>query len=359
MNDYETLQQLLDASPTGAPAAESFDEILRILFTPEEAALAVHLTLFPRPLQAIASAAGMTEDAAGKILEAMAEKAVIISKEKNGMRSYALLPTIPGLFEFPLMKGSGTPMHDRLSTLWNEYHRQALGAAFSGNPTPIARVIPVGKSVETVTRIHPYEEVARLLQAVDFIALAPCACRQSIKACDKPVEMCFIFDGHGRFLVQRGFARQIDREEAIRVLDKAEEAGLVHTSNNSADKPGFICNCCSCCCTILTCKTQLNLPNAFATSSFEARVSTEDCTGCGICTDDRCPVEAISIPGDTAQVDAGKCIGCGLCVSVCPTGSISLIGRDAPPEIMPTMQEMGMKILTEKGRLEKFMSQMK
>lgn len=359
MTDYEKLQQLLDASPTGAPATETFDEILRILFTPEEASLAAHLTLFPRPLQTIAAAAGMTEEEAGRLLEIMAAKAVIISREKNGKRSYSLLPTIPGLFEFPLMKGSGTPVHDRLSRLWDEYHRQALGAAFSGNPSPIARVIPVGKSVEAATRIHPYEEVAALLDAVDFIALAPCACRLSIKACDKPVEMCFVFDGLGRFLVQRGFAREISRDEALKVLDKAEEAGLVHTSNNSADKPGFICNCCSCCCTILTCRTQLDLPSAFATSAFEADVIPGDCTGCGICSDERCPVQAISISGDTAKVDREKCIGCGLCVSTCPTGAISLSGREAPPEIFPTMQEMGMKILTEKGRLEKFIGQMK
>jgi len=55
MNKYERIQQLLDASPTGAPATGSFNEILRILFTSEEAALAVHMTLFPRPLQTIAA----------------------------------------------------------------------------------------------------------------------------------------------------------------------------------------------------------------------------------------------------------------------------------------------------------------
>jgi len=359
MTDYEKLQQLLDASPTGAPATETFDEILRILFTPEEAALAVHLTLFPRPLDTIAPAAGISEEEAGRLLEGMTAKAVILSREKNGKRSYSLLPTIPGLFEFPLMKGSGTPMHDRLSRLWDEYHREVLGGTFSGNPTPIARVIPVGKSVEAVTRIHPYEEVARLIHAVDFIALAPCACRLSIKACDKPVEVCFIFDGHGRFLVQRGFARQISRDEALKTLDKAEEAGLVHTSNNSADKPSFICNCCSCCCTILTCRTQLDLPNAFATSAFEAKVIPDDCTGCGICSDERCPVQAISVSEDIAQVDREKCIGCGLCVSTCPTSAISLSRRETPPEIIPTMQELGIKVLTEKGRLERFMGQMK
>ena len=59
MDAYEKLREILDASPTGAPASNAFDEILRILFTPQEAALAVHMTLFPRPVETIASEAGI------------------------------------------------------------------------------------------------------------------------------------------------------------------------------------------------------------------------------------------------------------------------------------------------------------
>jgi hypothetical protein len=59
MDAYEKLREILDASPTGAPVSNAFDEILRILFTPQEAALAVHMTLFPRPVDAIASDAGI------------------------------------------------------------------------------------------------------------------------------------------------------------------------------------------------------------------------------------------------------------------------------------------------------------
>ncbi len=44
MDTYERLQEILDAHPSGAPKSAAFDEILRILFTPEEAALAVHMS---------------------------------------------------------------------------------------------------------------------------------------------------------------------------------------------------------------------------------------------------------------------------------------------------------------------------
>ncbi len=49
----------------------------------------------------------------------MADKAVIFAKTgKAARKTYGLVPTIPGLFEFPFMKGGGTPMHERLAKLW-------------------------------------------------------------------------------------------------------------------------------------------------------------------------------------------------------------------------------------------------
>lgn len=359
MDAYEKLREILDAGPAGAPFAKSFDEILRILFTPKEAALAVHMTLFPRPVEEIALEAGIPQNEAIESLEAMADKVIIFAREKGGRMLYGLLPTIPGLFEFPLMRGATTPLLAHLGRLWDEYHREALGASFSGNPTPLTRVIPVQQSIDAATQVHTHEEVARFIDAVDYIALAQCACRVSVGACDKPTEMCLVFDNPGRFLVERGYAREINREEAIAVLERAREEGLVHTSTNSADKPALICNCCKCCCTILTCKTQLGLPHAFASSGFIAQISTEDCTGCGICADERCPVGAIVVSDNTAVLTHEKCIGCGLCVSVCPLQAITLTRRGNPPEVPSTTRDLGVKVLGEKRRLEGFLKQMK
>ena len=48
-------------------------------------------------------------------------------------------------------------------------------------------------------------------------------------------------------------------------------------------------------------------------------------------------------------------IGCGLCVTACPTEALSLVRREPLPEIPATAQEMGMKVLTEKGKLDAFL----
>lgn len=355
MDSYDQLRDILDSHPSTAPSAKSIDEILRILFTPDEAAIAVKMSFKPKSTKTIAETTGVPENETEKRLESMADKGVIYSKNKDGKKIYGLVPLIPGVFEFPFMKGGGTPMHARLGQLWEEYHRDALGFSFAGNPTPLTRVIAVEKSIGSKDRVHPYEEVKNLIHNAKYVALTNCACRVSMSKCDKPKDVCLIFDGPAEFLVERGFAREISKQEGVNVLDQAERAGLVHTSNNSADRAGVICNCCSCCCTILRGRTQLKHSHAFEPSRFEARVNTDDCTACAICAEERCPMKAIEIQDNAAVVHPAECIGCGLCVSGCPAEAIELVERKQVPLVPATTEEMATKVLQEKGRLNAFM----
>ncbi len=48
MDTYEKLREILDAHPATAPKAESIDQILRILFTPEDAGIAIHMSYKPK-----------------------------------------------------------------------------------------------------------------------------------------------------------------------------------------------------------------------------------------------------------------------------------------------------------------------
>ncbi len=359
MDTYERLQEILDTHPSGAPKSAVFDEILKLLFSPEEAALAVHMSFAFRGTADLAARAGLTEEAAGRLLEGLADKAVIHSRTKDGQTSYALLPTIPGLFEFPFMKGGGQPIHEKLGRLWQQYHHEALGTEFAGTDTPLMRVVPVQETIEDKADVLPYERARSLVDGASYLAVTECACRVSVNACDKPREVCLIFGPTAQFLVERGYARAIDKQEAYGVLKTSADAGLVHTSNNSADRGNLICNCCPCCCTVLRGRTQLNIPHAFAPSAFLAAVDADLCTGCGICKDERCPMGAIEIENDVARITAERCIGCGVCVADCPTGAIALTERKARPEIAPTVRDMGMTILKKKGKLERFIELMK
>lgn len=355
MDRYERLRQVLDAHPSTAPQANSILEILRILFSPEEAAVAVKMSFKLKPVSTIAQKVGLDDQTVLNILEVMADKGIVMSRSKDGEKLYGLVPLIPGVFEFPFMKSKLAPPHERLGKLWEEYHGEALGASFAGNPTPLMRVIAVDKAIPSRDQVHPYEEVVHFIEEASFIALADCACRVSVGACDKPKEVCLIFGPAAEFLVERGFARQINTEQGLQVLNIAEEAGLVHTSNNSADRANLICNCCPCCCTVLRGKTQLNLPHAFEPSRFQALIDPAICTGCAICVEERCPVKAITMVENLANVNTAECIGCGLCVTGCPADAITLEERRQVPSTPATVTDMGMQVLQEKGRLDAFL----
>ena len=357
---YDELRKVLDSHPTGAPASAYFDEILRMSFTPEEAAIAARMCFSPRTVEQISSATGVPASELAPKLEAMCDKMAIFSVDKGGLRMYGLLPTIPGLFEFPFMKGAGTPALKKLGKLWEDYHDDGMGVVFASSKTPLMRVIAVGRALTPLNRAHPYEQVAELIQGAEVVALAQCACRESVNRCDKPRDNCLVFGSPAKFLIRRGYAREISKQEAMKVLDRAEEAGLVHTSNNSSDKANMICNCCPCCCTVLRGRTRLELPNAFAASPFIAKVVPEKCDGCGICADERCPVKAVVMNDDLAVVKGDRCIGCGLCVSGCPSEALALANRETPSHpICPSSRDLGMKVLQEKGKLEEFLKIMK
>jgi len=359
MTVYDQLQEMVDSHPAGAPKSQYFDEILKILFSEKEAELLLHLSFKGKKIEDIAIAAELNEELVEEMLEAMADRAVIMCRKKGEEKKYSLLPTIPGLFEFPFMKGKTTPEHHKLAELWELYHQESMGEEFCGKPTPQMRVIPVEKSFSLENKAHPYEEMTQIIGQATAIALTKCACRVSLEKCDKPEEVCMIFGPAAEFLAERGHARIVDKDEAMKTLQLAEESGLVHTSNNSADKASVICNCCPCCCTVLRGKTELKHDHAFATSAYLPVVNEDNCTGCEICSDERCPMNAIDMEDGIAVIKEENCIGCGLCVSGCPSDAMSLLRKENAPEVCNTIAEMGMKVLGEKGKLDRFMKLMK
>ncbi len=52
------------------------------------------------------------------------------------------------------------------------------------------------------------------------------------------------------------------------------------------------------------------------------KVNKEVCIGCGSCLG-ACPVNAITLNGDHAEINQDVCIHCGSCVAMCPVGAIT------------------------------------
>ena len=110
--------------------------------------------------------------------------------------------------------------------------------------------------------------------------------------------------------------RDISREEALNLLDKVEEIGLVHSVTNVAKGFSYVCNCCSCCCALLRGISEWGIEDSAVSANYYSVIDPEKCEGCGKCIE-RCQMKAISLKDNVAFVNREKCIGCGLCVTGC------------------------------------------
>lgn len=333
---YQQLQQHLDTFMLRAPAADALIEILKIRFTPEEAAAALLLEQRPQSIQEIADKHSMVAADIETRLEAMADKALVFKQKKTRAEGeinvYSLLPTAVGLWETSFAKGEHTPEKKQLAHHWREYYKKGWGQAMFTSGVPFTRVIPVSRSVKADQEVYPYEQAAELIQQQGYACVLHCPCRKAAEldgsGCGKPTEVCMHFGELARFFVEKGYAREISLQEALDILEMTEKAGLIHMVGNAKEMGVALCSCCSCCCTQFSAMQAMQVAEPVAHSRFVARVDEAECIGCGICEEERCMVEAIAVVDEIARVDPQRCIGCGLCVTACPQEALSLQERE-------------------------------
>ena len=345
---YKKLAQHLDNTPGGFPPTESGVElrILERLFTKEQAQLALHLFMMPEPVESISERAGMDSETAGKMLAEMSEKGLIIHTSKEGMDLYMQAQFVIGIWEYQVNNLTPELIED-----FNEYVPYLMESQ-KKQKTKQLRVVPVSESITADMEVTDYERAEQLIKEQSKIVLAPCICRKEHemvgKGCGKPIETCLVFGGGAYFYEERGIGRTVTQKEALEVLNKGIEHGLVLQPGN-AKKPLNICLCCDCCCQILRNIKNSDHPARLVNSSFQAFVDEDSCTACEVCAD-ICPMDAVVVE-ETARVDAERCIGCGLCVANCEFDSIELEPVEPSERWEPPKNtvETYMNIAKEKG----------
>ncbi|MFW6314079.1 MAG: hypothetical protein ACOC0S_00675, partial [Desulfohalobiaceae bacterium] len=276
---YEELAQHLDRLPAGFPRTDSGVElrILKRLFTQEEAWLAVQLGLVPESAAEIAQRLEQDAKEMQDKLEEMASKGLIFRLRREQETKYMAAQFMVGIWEYHVHDLDEEFVRDV-----NEYLPHLMQGSWMQTKTKQLRVIPVQESIEGQSGVMSYDQAMELVRMQSKIAVAPCICRKEHQitgqGCERSLETCLIFGAGARFYLDNGWAREIDADEALQILEKGLQQGLVLQPGN-AQKPANICLCCGCCCQVLKNLKRLQEPAAAIHSNFTARVDVESCTG--------------------------------------------------------------------------------
>ena len=352
---YRRLQEHLDKMPVGYPATKSGVEIdlLKAIFTPQEASIATHLDYKHKTVDQVFETArgevGSKEELA-RILDETVAKGGITRRERDSKRQYAVVPLLLwGMYERQLKRLSPEFLDDV-----GQYMMGEFGLELATSTLPKMRVIPIEESVQAEHHVATYDELHHLIeQAGDHIAIQECICRKIAdlqgKHCQATTrrEVCMSLGDLADLYIEEGWGRRISQKEALEIARKNEEEGLVLMPGNEQEA-AFMCACCRDCCGTLSMMKNVPRPADVVASNYYAQVNAELCTGCSTCAE-RCPTEAVKVQDGGASVDLARCIGCGLCVPTCPEKAMFLVKKAkevVPPE---TEQDLYDSVMAQKS----------
>ncbi len=372
--EYRDLVDRLGAGPVALvepadPRAwEGWREILEILYTPEEAALAARLPVRPTSLERLSARLGVPPAELAARLDPMCDKGVVMDlvHPRTGRTSYLLSPPVVGFFEYSLMRARDGIPKKRMAEALDAYTR--LDPAFAneafGHDTKVGRALVHEEAIsdEPLPDVLAWERATSVVGKARAWAVSLCFCRHEAehlgRACDAPMEICLSLNGGAEFVVRRGFGRAIPRDEALRILADSRARGLVQLADNVMSRPTFVCNCCGCCCEQLQGVSRHGLA-AVNPSGFEPRLAVAACAGCSRCAR-ACPVAAIAMvprredgarrTSLAPEIDLDRCIGCGVCASACQKEALRM-ARAARPRVPANAVERVVRMALERGQL--------
>ncbi|MCX7779879.1 MAG: 4Fe-4S binding protein [Negativicutes bacterium] len=364
---YHLLQQRLDRNITGAPYSPVFIKILQMLFSAEEADFARQIPLRPTLMSELARKLGMEEARLAEMVSSMAKRGLVFDAEYNGRRYVVLAPVVIGFFEFTFMRARNDLPLAELASLFEEYMLQDdrfAHSVFDGS-TQIGRALTREENLpgDMYNEILDYERASRIIEEASLAAVSLCACRHKAshlgKACHHEQRTCLTFNQGAAILVRNGLAEQIDKREALTIVEQSKEAGLAQIADNVRHGVGYICNCCGCCCGMFQAIKTFNIRNAVVTSNWLMTVDPNKCRGCGACLK-ACPIDAIGLKDKYAGTESvlseaycltDLCLGCGVCQPACKFGAISMKPRARRVFTPETAFDRYIAMAIERGKL--------
>jgi ferredoxin len=343
-------------------------ELLEILFPPADAALAARLPVRPISLDRLAARLELPAAELEARLEPMCERGVVLDlvNPRSGKRSFMLAPPVVGFFEYSLMRAHDTIPKKRMAEALHAYTHgdPAFAREAFGHETVIGRALVHEPALaDDVPELLAWERASEVVGGARRWAVSLCFCRHKAEhlgeKCDAPMDNCLSLNGGAEFIARRGFGREIERTEALEILARARESGLVQIADNVRSRPTFVCNCCGCCCEQLQAVSRWGLP-AVNPSGFVPRHDAGACAGCSRCAR-ACPVGAIAMgpvlsagsrkAALSPRVDEDRCVGCGVCADACHKGALAMARGGHPRPVPANTVERVVRMALERNRL--------
>lgn len=377
--EYRALVRRLEAGQVAMPeprdtrARAGWQEILEILYSPEEAALASKMPVRPSSLEALSARLRIPTEELQKRLDPMCDKGVVLDlvQPETGEVKYLLAPPVTGFFEFSMMRADNGIPKKRMAEALEAYTYgdPTFVHELFGGETVIGRALVHERALGDTPRpdVLDWERAGELIDAARTRAVSVCYCRHKNehlgKDCDAPKEICLSLNAGAEFVIRHGFGKPVEKRDALRMIEEARQAGLVQLADNVKNRPTYICNCCGCCCGQLTAINDFDLP-AVNPSGFVAGSDQATCVGCSRCAR-ACPITAIEmrayrVPGKRkrflfARVDPERCIGCGVCSTTCKKGAMNMRRRAVPPNVPSNTIERSLRMAIERGHLARLL----
>ena len=222
--------------------------------------------------------------------------------DENGKNKYFMQIFAPGIMEMLVNNQELLDTHPEVGRAFEEYTRIRMQtmSPLIPNGYGLMRVVPVESAIKDIPNVSPYERLSYYLDKYDTFSVSPCSCRASRTSIGDGCghlaeEMCVQMGKGAEHYIRTGRARRITKEEALEIIKRAEDNGLMHDIPNIEEvgDSAAICNCCACACFGLRVGLMFGARDAIR-SNFQA------------------------------EVDEAKCVACAQCVEVCPANALKL-----------------------------------
>ncbi|MCI6488671.1 MAG: FAD-dependent oxidoreductase [Clostridiales bacterium] len=264
----------------------------------------------PTSLQEFVERTGKDEQHLEALLQEMATVGLLEygweGKEHTRENKRYILPLfVPGAAELFNMNNKVVSEHPEVCDFFERMTRLPLEGLTEMIPPGGAgvgmHVIPVEKAIPAQAQSLSIEHISHWLKKYEgHIGVGVCSCRraQSVRgegSGDVESEWCIGVGDFADYVNEVGTGRPISYEEAMEILQKAEDNGYVHqiTNIDGENKIFAICNCAPGVCYALRTSQLFNTPN-MSRSAYIAHVDKENCVACGKCVE-VCPAGAVKL----------------------------------------------------------------